>query len=146
LSGIYREEGLWLDRTRYGKILREGRDGARYTITPDRCQSLDFTQDAMANGVRLRTASLKDDYKQEYPAIEMHLSPPGERVVGMLNRVVREQECPDIPVVDNGPQLRGRAFDGWVDDHGSNLVPSIPANRPGTPASRVPTGASAKNA
>ncbi|MCB1363198.1 MAG: IS3 family transposase, partial [Rhodobacteraceae bacterium] len=28
---------------------------------------------------------------------------------------------PDILVVDNGPELRGRALDGWADDHGVQL-------------------------
>ena len=54
-------------------------------------------------------------------AIEVDFSLPGERVVEMLERVARERGYPDILVVDNGPELRGRALDGWADDHGVQL-------------------------
>lgn len=39
----------------------------------------------------------------------------------MLERVAPERGYPDILVVDNGPELRGRALDGWADDHGVQL-------------------------
>ena len=54
-------------------------------------------------------------------AIEVDFSLPGERVVEVLERVARERGYPDILVVDNGPELRGRALDGWADDHGVQL-------------------------
>ena len=56
----------------------------------------------------------------------MDFSLPGERVVDILERVAREPVYPDIPVVDNGPELRGRALDGWADDHGVRLYPIDP--------------------
>ena len=43
------------------------------------------------------------------------------RVVEMLERVARERGYPDRLVVDNGPELRGRALDGWAADHGVEL-------------------------
>ena len=55
------------------------------------------------------------------PAIEVDFSLPSERVVDILEQVAREPRYPDIPVVDNGPELRGRALDGWADDHGVRL-------------------------
>ena len=39
----------------------------------------------------------------------------------LLNRVARERGYPDILVVDNGPELRGRALDAWADDNGVQL-------------------------
>jgi len=39
----------------------------------------------------------------------------------MLNRVARERGYPDVLTVDNGPELRGRALDGWAYDHGVEL-------------------------
>ena len=77
---IYREERLWLRRTKRKKIPREGREGAWCPIAanqrPSRqiwpCQiacrstgSLDFTSDALANGRKFRTANLKDDCTRE---------------------------------------------------------------------------------
>ena len=118
---LYREERLWLRRTKRKKIPREGREGAWCPIAPNQRWSLDFTSDALANGRKFRTANLKDDCTRECPAIEVDFSLPGKRVVEMLERVARERGYPDILVVDNGPELRGRALDGWADDHGVQL-------------------------
>ena len=118
---LYREERLWLRRTKRKKIPREGREGAWCPIAPNQRWSLDFTSDALANGRKFRTANLKDDCTRECPAIEVDFSLPGDRVVEMLERVARERGYPDILVVDNGPELRGRALDGWADDHGVQL-------------------------
>lgn len=118
---LYREERLWLRRTKRKKIPREGREGAWCPIAPNQRWSLDFTSDALANGRKFRTANLKDDCTRECPAIDVDFSLPGERVVEMLERVARERGYPDILVVDNGPELRGRALDGWADDHGVQL-------------------------
>ena len=82
---------------------------------------MDSTSDALANGRKFRTANLKDDCTRECPAIDVDFSLPGERVVELLNRVASERGHPDILVVDNGPELRGRALDAWADDNGVQL-------------------------
>ena len=72
---------------------------------------------------------------------------PGERVVEMLERVARERGYPDILVVDNGPELRGRALDGWADDHGVQLYfidPGKPTRD--TLTSKASTGDTVRNA
>ncbi|MEM6304398.1 MAG: IS3 family transposase [Pseudomonadota bacterium] len=118
---IYREERLWLRRTKRKKIPKEGREGGWCPIAANQRWSLDFTCDALANGRKFRTANIKDDCTRECPAIEADFSLPGERVVEMLQRVAQERGYPDILVVDNGPELRGRALDAWADDHGVQL-------------------------
>ncbi len=118
---IYREERLWLRRTKRKKIPKEGREGGWCPIAANQRWSLDFTSDVLANGRKFRTANLKDDCTRECPAIEVDFSLPGERVVNLLNRVARERGYPDILVVDNGPELRGRALDAWADDNGVQL-------------------------
>lgn len=125
---IHREERLWLRLTKRKKIPKEGREGGWCPIAANQRWSPDFTSDALANGGergrtgangrKFRTANLKDDCTRERPAIEVDFSLPGERVVDLLNRVARERGYPDILVVDNGPELRGRALDAWADDNG----------------------------
>jgi len=74
--------------------------------------------DALSNSVKFRAATLKDDCTRECPAFDVAMSLPGSRVVEMLQRVSRERGLPDVLVVDNGPELRGRVLDGWAHDHG----------------------------
>lgn len=102
---IYREERLWLRRTKRKKIPKEGHEGSWCPIAANQRWSLDFTSDALANGRMFRTANLKDDCTRECPAINADFSLPGERVVELLNRLARERGCPDILVVDSGPEL-----------------------------------------
>ena len=87
----------------------------------DQRRSLVFTEDCLANGRQFRTANLKDDCTRECPAIEVDFSLPGRRVVTMLERVAKERGYPDMLVVDNGPELRGRELDRWAHDHGVKL-------------------------
>lgn len=126
---ISREERLWLRRTKRNKIPKEGREGSWCPIAAHQRWSRDFTSDALANGRKIRTAALKDDCPREGPAIEVDVSLPGERVVDMLTRVARERGCPDILVVDNGPERRGRVLDAWADDNGVHLYFIDPGKR-----------------
>lgn len=118
---LYTEERLALRRRSAKKIPKGVRDGAWCPVAANQRWSLDFTMDALANGRKFRTANLKDDCTRECPAIDVALSLPGTRVVEMLERVARERGYPDVLVVDNGPELRGRALDGWAHDHGVEL-------------------------
>jgi len=118
---LYREERLALRRRKRKKIPKGVREGAWCPIAANQRWSLDFTMDALANGRKFRTANLKDDCTRECPAIDVALSIPGSRVVKMLEQVAHERGYPDVLTVDNGPELRGRALDGWADDHGVQL-------------------------
>ena len=118
---LYREERLTLRRRNRKKIPKGVREGAWCPIAANQRWSLDFTMDALANGRKFRTVNLKDDCTRECPAIDVALSIPGSRVVEMLERVARERGYPDVLTVDSGPELRGRALDGWADDHGVQL-------------------------
>lgn len=115
---IYREEKLALrrrPRKRFAKKMV--REGAWCPIRANQRWSLDFCEDGLANGVKFRTCNLKDDCTRECPAIDVALSIPGTGVVKMLERVARERGYPDRLVVDNGPELRGRALEAWASDN-----------------------------
>jgi putative transposase len=119
---LYREEKLAIRRRRrqkrgLGRMLA----GAWCPIAANQRWSLDFTEDGLANGRRFRTANLKDDCTRECPTILVDFSLPGSRVVGMLEDAAGERGYPDMLVVDNGPELRGRDLDRWAHEHGVRL-------------------------
>jgi putative transposase len=119
---LYREEKLAIRRRgRQKRKLGGVLAGSWCPIAANQRWSLDFTEDRLGNGRRFRTANLKDDCTRECPAILVDFSLPGQRVVGMLEGVARERGYPDVLVVDNGPELRGRDLDRWAHDHGVRL-------------------------
>jgi putative transposase len=119
---LYREEKLAIRRRgRQKRGLGGVLAGSWCPIAANQRWSLDFTEDRLANGRRFRTANLKDDCTRECPAILVDFSLPGQRVVTMLEDVARERGYPDMLVVDNGPELRGRELDRWAHGHGVRL-------------------------
>jgi putative transposase len=79
------------------------------------------TEDYLASGRKFRTANLKDDCTREGPAIVADFSLPGSRVVAMLEDVAKVRGHPDMLVVDNGPERRGRELDRWAYENGVRL-------------------------
>lgn len=121
IERLYREERLKLRRRTKKRVPQEGRGGAWCPVAANQRWSLDFTEDALASGRKFRTANLKDDCTRECPAIEVDLSLPAERVAAMLERVGDARGFPDILVVDNGPELRGRVLEAWAWRRGVQL-------------------------
>lgn len=122
IERLYREEKLALRRRgRQKRGLGGVLAGSWCPIAANQRWSLDFTEDCLANGRRFRTANLKDDCTRECPAILADFSLPGSRVVGLLEDVARERGYPDVLVVDNGPELRGRDLDRWAHEHSVRL-------------------------
>jgi putative transposase len=121
IERLYREEKLAIRRR--GRQKRGGGNMAGHwcPIAANQRWSLDFTEDCLAVGRQFRTANLKDDCTRECPAILVDFSLPGSRVVGMLEDVAGERGYPDMLVVDNGPEFRGRELDRWAYQNGVKL-------------------------
>jgi putative transposase len=110
---IYREEGLTLKRRRRRRLVRRGSGPREGPSHINQRWSLDFVSDAAANGQTIRVLAVVDDYTRECLATEVDTSLPGLRVVRTLDRIVVERGRPEGIVLDNGPELRGRAMESW---------------------------------
>jgi len=121
IERLYREEKLAIRRRGRQKRGSGSMAGHWCPIAANQRWSLDFTEDCLANGRRFRTANLKDDCTRECPAILVDFSLPGSRVVAMLEDVAGQRGHPDVLVVDNGPEFRGRELDRWAYEHGVKL-------------------------
>jgi putative transposase len=121
VARLYREEKLAIRRR--GRQKRGGGTAAGQwcPVAANQRWSLDVTEDCLASGRKFRTANLKDDCTRACPAIIADFSLPGARVVAMLEDVAGERGYPDILVVDNGPEFRGRELDRWACENGVKL-------------------------
>jgi putative transposase len=118
---LYREEGLAVRRRGRKRVARDGRGRAAPPGRPNQQWGVDFVSDALAWGRRFRLFTVVDLFTREAPAIEADTSLPGERVVRVLARVAAERGTPAEIVLDNGPELAGKAVDQWAYERGVRL-------------------------
>jgi putative transposase len=118
---LYGEEGLAVRRRSRKRLAREGRGAAPAPTRPGERWGLDFVSDALAGGRRLRLLCVLDLFTREALAIEVDVSLPGARVAAVLDRLAAARGVPAELVLDNGPELTGRALDGWAAERGVRL-------------------------
>jgi putative transposase len=115
---LYREEGLAVRRRTRKRVARDGRGRAALPERPNQQWGIDFVSDALAWGRRIRLFTVVDVFTREVLAIEVDTSLPGGRVVRVLERLAIERGAPDEIVLDNGPELAGKAVDQWAYERG----------------------------
>jgi putative transposase len=118
---LYRAEDLAVRRRGRKRLARNGRGAAPAPQRPNERWGLDFMSDTLAAGRRLRLLCVLDLFTREALAIEVDVSLPGTRVVAVLERLTVARERPAELVLDNGPELTGRALDGWAAERGVQL-------------------------
>ena len=75
---------------------------------------MDFLQDALASGRKVRTLSIEDAYTREMLAIEVDTSLPSLRVVRVLEKLRQHRGLPVRIVIDNGTEFTAKALDQWA--------------------------------
>ncbi len=118
---LYRQEGLAVRRRTRKRVARDGRGRAAAPERPNQQWGIDFVSDALAWGRRIRLFTVVDVFTREALAIEVDTSLPGGRVVRVLERLVVERGAPGEIVLDNGPELAGKAVDQWAYERGVGL-------------------------
>lgn len=118
---LYRDEGLAVRRRKRKKLAGAERVIPSLPESRNQCWSMDFVQDSLADGRRIRVLTLVDNYSRECLALEVGTSLPGARVVRVLEQVSRIRGKPKTIVVDNGPEFAGKALDAWAYENGVGL-------------------------
>jgi putative transposase len=91
---------------------------------------MNFMSDALANGRKLRTLNVLDDFNRESLSIEIDYSLPTERLIRVLDQIAEWRGYPTYIRVDNGPELISHCLLEWGLKHAVN----INHIKPGKPA------------
>jgi len=75
---------------------------------------MDFMQDQLVNGRKIRLLTVMDVHTRESLAIEVDTSISGERVCRVLDRIKGLRGLPERIGTDNGPEFRGMKLDQWA--------------------------------
>jgi putative transposase len=118
---LYCADGLAVRRKRRRKLAAGCRILLAAPTQPHRRWSIDFMGDTLASGRTFRTFNVVDDGSRECLAIEVDHSLSGHRVVRVLDRIAESRPLPAVIVMDNGPELSGRALDLWAYARGVRL-------------------------
>lgn len=130
---LYREEGLMVRRKKRKKLVSAARVGLEPATRPNERWTMDFVEDALADGRQLRTLTIVDEFSRECPRIEVDTSLPGLRVVRVLDELAAARGGnPGSLLVDNGPEFIGKALDLWAYQRGVALH----FTRPGKPTDK----------
>ena len=118
---LYREEGLAMRIRQRRRIRWTGAVSVSVATRANERWSIDFVSDCVSTGRVIRMLTVVDDCTRECPAIEVDTSLGGLRVRRVLDRIASERGLPEVIVLDNGPEFRGRALAAWSEERGVRL-------------------------
>ena len=78
--------------------------------------------DSLANGSKLRTFNVMDDYNQECLAIKVDRSLPSKRVIRALEQVIEWRGKPAALRCDNGPEYISGEMISWANQNKTTLL------------------------
>ena len=111
---IYRELELNLRIKPRARLKRERPEMLSVPTAPNQVWSMDFMSDALADGRKIRTFNVIDDYNREGLAIDVDLSLPSARVIRALEQVIEWRGKPAAIRCDNGPELLSGPLIAWA--------------------------------
>lgn len=110
---IYRKMGLSKRRRKKRRIPNPPKRPLVQPEARNMTWSMDFVEDRLENGRKIRTLNILDDFNREALAMEVSFSFPAERVIEVLNQCLEWYGKPKQIRSDNGTEflaLKTRAF------------------------------------
>jgi putative transposase len=111
---LYREEGLAVRRKKRKRLVSASRIKPPPVTRANERWNMDFVEDQLSDGRKLRTLTIVDEFTRLCPRIEVDTNLGGERVVRALDELARLHGKPTWLRVDNGPEFIGKALDTWA--------------------------------
>jgi putative transposase len=118
---IYKEENLSLRVRRRKKMASHGRVEIHGAVRLNELWAMDFMQDALFDGRRVRILAIIDTFTRECLKIEVDTSIRGQRVVTALSQIASIRGLPENIIVDNGPEFISNVLDAWAYERGIKL-------------------------
>jgi putative transposase len=115
---LYREANLAVRRRKKVKRPATERQPLLPVSRPNEVWSIDFFSDALANGRRLKSLTIADDFSHESVDIAVDHGIDGAYVICVLDQAACFRGYPRAVRTDNGAEFTSRAFIAWTQRHG----------------------------
>jgi putative transposase len=111
---LYSQRGLAMRRKAKKRRVSSCTPTLSSLTTINQRWSMDFMSDALADGRKVRTLNILDEYSRECLAIEVDTSLGAQRVVRALEELRHSRGLPQAVKMDNGPEFISKTLAAWA--------------------------------
>lgn len=115
---VYKAIGLPLRRKAKKRLPARPKESLVVPAAPDMTWSMDFMEDRLENGRKVRCLNVLDDFNREALHVEIDHSLKSSRVIWVLNMLIRRRKVPECIRMDNGPEYIAHMMRDWSKGHG----------------------------
>lgn len=118
---VYRVMGLNKRRKARRRLPARVKMPLQVPSLPNEMWSMDFMHDTLIYRRKFRVLNVIDDYNREALVSEAYFSISSQRVISILERMVKEYGYPKAIRVDNGPEFIATAMFEWCNERNIHL-------------------------
>jgi len=118
---VYRSLKLGLRRKHKRRLPARIKQPLQQATAPNKSYSMDFLSDALSSRRKIRVLNIMDDCTRESLAVYADFSIAAQKVVEVLDHIVKERGRPQQIRVDNGPEFISKVLTGWCGNNGITI-------------------------